>query len=49
MIDDLTLLEGKNSNVVYAKVFYDNLIVIYCGKYVKYGWLMPNTKKTKKS
>jgi hypothetical protein len=49
MIDDLTLIEARNSNTVFAKVFYENLIVIYCGKYVKYGWLIPNKKKTKKS
>lgn len=48
MIDDLTLLEGRNANVVYAKIFFDNLVIIYCGKYVKYGWLTPNKKKTKK-
>jgi len=49
LIDDLTIIEGKVSNVVYAKIYYDNLVVIYCGKYVKYGKLIQNKKKTKKS
>lgn len=49
MIDDLLELEGKSADNVYAKVYSDNLIVVYSGQYVKFGKLIPNKKKTKKS
>lgn len=42
-------LEGKATSYVYGGVFGDNLVVIYSGQYVKYGKLIPNKKKTKKS
>jgi hypothetical protein len=50
IIDELTILEGRTSNSVFAKVYYDDLIVLYCGKYVKFGKIVPaKKKKTKKS
>lgn len=45
----MIVLEGRKSDYIFAKVFCDNLLVLYCGKYVKYGRLIPNKKKTKKS
>lgn len=49
LIDDLILLEAKKPDHVFAKVFCDNLLILYCGKYVQYARLIPNKKKTKKS
>jgi hypothetical protein len=49
LIDDLLELESQEANYVYAKVYYDDLVVIYCGRHVKYGRLVPNEKKAKKS
>ena len=43
------ILEGKPTDHVYAKVYFDNLVIVYCGQYVKFGKLVPNTKKGKKS
>lgn len=47
LIDDLIVLEARKSDHVYAKVFCDNLIVLYCGNCLKFGRLIPNKKKTK--
>jgi hypothetical protein len=49
MIDELIELETIDPARIYAKIFCKNLVVLYCGKYVSYGWLIPNKKKTKKS
>jgi hypothetical protein len=49
LIDDLLALEAKATDNVFAKVYYDNLVLIYSGQYVKYGKLIPNKKKTKKA
>lgn len=43
------MLENKDPSRIYSKIFCENLVVMYCGKYVKYGRLIPNKKKTKKS
>lgn len=49
MIDDLLELEGKSTDIVYAKVYSDNLVIIYSGQYVKFGKLIvPNKKNGKK-
>lgn len=42
------LLEGKRSDTIYAKIYYTNLIVIYCGKYIRFGEFFPNKKKQPK-
>jgi len=34
---------------VFAKLFYDDLVVVYSGKYLKYGKLIKNRKKSKHS
>jgi pantothenate kinase-related protein Tda10 len=49
LIDELLELEGKEINNVYAKVYHDNLVVVYSGQYVKFGKLVPNKKKNSKS
>ena len=49
LIDELIELENIEPNRVYAKIFCENLVVMYCGKYVTFGRLIPNKKKTKKS
>ena len=48
IIDDLLELEYKDPARINAKIFCDNLVVMWCGKYVTYGRLIPNKKKTKK-
>jgi hypothetical protein len=47
LIDDLITLETKRSDYVYAKVYCENLLLVYCGNYVKFGWLVPNPQKLK--
>jgi hypothetical protein len=42
-------LEGKRSDYIFAKVYYDDLVIIYCGKYLRFGKISPNKKKTKKA
>ena len=49
LIEDLLELEGKSTDIVYAKVYSDNLVIIYSGQYVKFGRLQaPNKKNSKK-
>jgi hypothetical protein len=48
LIDDTIEMESKKSDHVFAKIFYDDLLVLYCGKYVQYGRLIPNPKKKSK-
>lgn len=49
LIDELLELEAKKADYIFAKIYYDDLVVIYCGKYVRYGRIIPNKKKTKKA
>jgi len=37
----------KQSDVVFANLFHGELIIIYSGKYLKYGRLVKNKKKEK--
>jgi hypothetical protein len=41
LISDLEKLENQNQDFgnVEAKIYNDNLVVIYCGNYVKFGVL----------
>lgn len=32
---------------VYAKIYYENLVVVYCGQYLKYGFLKKSKKRGK--
>ena len=48
LIEDLLELESQEADYVYAKVYYENLVVVFCGRYVKFGRLVPNEKKTRK-
>ena len=49
MIEDLLILESRRTDIIYAKIYFSNLVVIYCGQYIKYGFLVPNKKKVKSS
>lgn len=49
LIEDLVALEGKKPDYIQANIYGDNLVVLYCGKYVKFGKLLPNLKKPKKA
>lgn len=44
MIDYLQDLEGRRADHISAKIFFDNLIVIYCGCYLKFGFLNMRTQ-----
>ena len=48
LIDDLLELEGKSTDIVYAKVYSDNLVIIYSGQYIKFGKLQVPYKKNSK-
>jgi hypothetical protein len=47
LIEDLQEMENKRSDIVYAKLFYEDLVVVYSGKFLKYGRLIKNKKKQK--
>ena len=47
MIKDEANLGKKDTSHVFAKQYYDDLVVIYKGNYLKYGFLTPNPKKSK--
>ena len=49
MIEDLLTLESRRTDIIYAKIYFSNLVVVYCGQYIKYGFLVPNKKKVKNS
>jgi len=49
LIDDLIDLEDVRSDNVYAKIYFENLVVVYCGQYLKYGFLRKSKKKANKS
>lgn len=36
LVEDLQLLELKRADHITAKIFCDNLLIIYCGSYLKY-------------
>lgn len=48
LIDDLQVLDGKDSDIVCSRIYYENLVVVYCGQYLKYGFLEKNPKKRNK-
>lgn len=48
LLDDLVDLEDVRSDLVYAKIYYENLVVVYCGQYLKYGFLKKSKKKASK-
>ena len=39
LVDDLRELEGRRADHITAKIFFENLVVIYCGCYLKFGFL----------
>jgi hypothetical protein len=47
LIEDLITLESKKSDFFNAKVCCDNLLLVHCGNYVKFGKLVSNPKKKK--
>ena len=49
MIQDYRALEDTSSRFVYCKFYFDDLIVIYCGNYVKYGRLKLNPNQGEKN
>ena len=49
MIEDLLILESRRTDIIYAKIYFNNLVVVYCGQYIKYGFLVPNKKKAAKN
>lgn len=34
---DLLQVENQDTSLIFAKFYYDHLIVIYCGNYLKFG------------
>ena len=48
LIDDLQALDRKDPDVVCSRIYYENLVVVYCGQYLKYGFLEKNPKKRSK-
>ena len=34
---------------MYAKIYFENLVVVYCGQYLKYGFLKKSKKKASKA
>lgn len=46
LIDDLQDLEGRRADHITAKMFYENLIVIYCGCYLKFGFIQQDGQQT---
>ena len=42
-------MENKRSDIIYAKLFYEDLVVVYSGKFLKFGRLSKNKKKQKHS
>ena len=49
LIDDLIDLGDAKSDNVYAKIYFENLVVVYCGQYLKYGFLRKSKKKSNKA
>jgi hypothetical protein len=47
LIEDLLDLEKRNIETITANIYFDNLAVVYCGQYVKYGYLVPVKKKSR--
>ena len=45
MIQDYKTLEETQSRYIYAKFYCEDLIILYCGNYVKYGRLYRNPVK----
>jgi len=31
LIEDLLILESRRTDIIYAKIYFDNLVVVYCG------------------
>ena len=45
--DYFNLQSQKGNQTIYAKYYYDDLIILYCGNYLKYGRLVKNKKYIK--
>jgi len=45
LINDYIELCDKALDNVFAKIYNDNLIIIYCGRYLYYGYLISNHNK----
>jgi hypothetical protein len=45
--DYFNLQSQKGKQTIYAKYYYDDLIILYCGNYLKYGRLVKNKKYVK--
>ena len=47
LIQDYFNLESQKGNqTIYARYYYDDLIILYCGNYLKYGRLVKSKDKT---
>lgn len=43
LIQDYRKLESKNCHNIFGKYYFDDLIILYCGNYLKFGRLVENT------
>jgi len=48
LIDDLSALDLKDPDMISSRLYYQDLVVVYCGQYLKYGFLEKNPKKRNK-
>ena len=46
LIQDYYNLQSQGNQTIYAKYYYDDLIILYCGNYLKYGRLVKNKNGT---
>ena len=49
LIQDLIEVENKKLENIYAKIYFRDLVVIYCGNYLMYGRIAFNDKGGKKA
>ena len=42
LIKDEFDLGKKDTSTVFAKQYYDDLVIIYKGNYLKFGWMITN-------
>lgn len=49
LLADINNLEKRDTKIIGAKMYFEDLVVIFQGNFLKYGWLLENKKTSRKN
>lgn len=49
LLADISNLEKRDTRIIGAKVYFEDLVVVFQGNFLKYGWLLENKKNSRKN